>query len=134
MAKIGKDKYIFGTVKVGERGQIVIPKEARELFKINPGDTLLVAGDINKGLAITKVEGIKGDRRLFRRYRLSPPWFRTRRPKNSRNKREGRRSCDCGNECGKQTASPQGHCQDSEPGASARRGRQDCPHCAQRHH
>lgn len=60
MAKIGKDKYIFGTVKVGERGQIVIPKEARELFKINPGDTLLVAGDINKGLAITKVEGIKG--------------------------------------------------------------------------
>jgi len=60
MAKIGKDKYIFGTVKVGDRGQIVIPKEARELFKINPRDTLLVAGDINKGLAITKVEGIKG--------------------------------------------------------------------------
>jgi AbrB family looped-hinge helix DNA binding protein len=60
MAKIGKDKFIFGTVKVGERGQIVIPKEARELFKINPGDTLLVAGDINKGIAIAKVEGIKG--------------------------------------------------------------------------
>ncbi|WXG41934.1 MAG: AbrB/MazE/SpoVT family DNA-binding domain-containing protein [Candidatus Freyarchaeum deiterrae] len=60
MAKIGKGKFIFGTVKVGERGQIVIPKEARELFKINPGDTLLVAGDLNKGLAIAKVEGIKG--------------------------------------------------------------------------
>ena len=32
-----KGKYIFGTVKVGERGQIVIPKEAREVFGIEPG-------------------------------------------------------------------------------------------------
>ena len=54
-----KDKYIFGTVKVGERGQIVIPKEARKLFKIKPGDLLLVAGDLNKGIAITKIEGMK---------------------------------------------------------------------------
>ncbi|MEM2135972.1 MAG: AbrB/MazE/SpoVT family DNA-binding domain-containing protein [Candidatus Freyarchaeota archaeon] len=60
MAKIGKDKFIFGTVKVGERGQIVIPKEAREMFKINPGDTLIVMGDLNKGIAIAKVEGLKG--------------------------------------------------------------------------
>ncbi len=60
MAKIGKDKFIFGTVKVGERGQIVIPKEAREKFNIKPGDTLLVVGDLEKGLAMTKVEGLKG--------------------------------------------------------------------------
>ena len=45
-----KGKHIFGTVKVGERGQIVIPKEARELFDINPGDTLLVLGDEEPGL------------------------------------------------------------------------------------
>ena len=37
-----KGKYIFGTVKVGERGQIVIPKEARTRFAIEPGDTLLI--------------------------------------------------------------------------------------------
>jgi len=59
MAKIFKDKYIFGMVKVGERGQIVIPKEARTLFKINPGDHLIVVGDLKKGIAITKMEGMK---------------------------------------------------------------------------
>lgn len=42
----------FGTVKVGERGQIVIPKEARELFGIRPGDTLLVLGDEKNGTAL----------------------------------------------------------------------------------
>ncbi len=47
-------KYIFGTVKVGEKGQIVIPKEAREVFDIKPGDTLLLLGDINQGIAIVK--------------------------------------------------------------------------------
>ena len=46
-----KGKHIFGTVKVGERGQIVIPKEAREIFDINPGDTLLVLGDEEQGIA-----------------------------------------------------------------------------------
>lgn len=40
------------TVKVGEKGQFVIPKEAREVFGINPGDTLILLGDLNKGLAI----------------------------------------------------------------------------------
>lgn len=38
--------------KVGEKGQIVIPKEAREMFGIAPGDTLLILGDIEQGLAI----------------------------------------------------------------------------------
>ncbi len=59
MSKITKDKYIFGTVKVGARGQIVIPIEARKIFEIKPGDILLVVGDKNKGIAITKVEGLK---------------------------------------------------------------------------
>ncbi len=49
-----KDKYIFGVVKVGEKGQIVIPKEAREVFGIEAGDSLLVLGDSTKGLAIVK--------------------------------------------------------------------------------
>ncbi len=47
-----KGKHIFGTVKVGEKGQIVIPKEARELFNIKPGDTLLVLGDDQNGVVI----------------------------------------------------------------------------------
>lgn len=53
---LAKGKHIFGTVKVGERGQIVIPKEARELFNINPGDTLLVLGDEKHGIAISKAD------------------------------------------------------------------------------
>lgn len=47
-------KHIFGTVKVGEKGQIVIPKDARKIFNINPGDTLLVLGDEAQGIAIVK--------------------------------------------------------------------------------
>ena len=54
-----KGKHIFGTVKVGERGQIVIPKEARELFDIKPGDTLLVLGDEEHGIAISKADVMK---------------------------------------------------------------------------
>lgn len=46
-----KDKYAW-MVKVGEKGQIVIPKEARDIFDIRPGDTLLVLGDKNQGIAI----------------------------------------------------------------------------------
>jgi AbrB family looped-hinge helix DNA binding protein len=49
-------KHIFGTVKVGERGQIVIPKKAREIFSIQPGDTLLVVGDERRGIAIVKAD------------------------------------------------------------------------------
>ena len=54
-----KGKHIFGTVKVGERGQIVIPKEARDLFDIKSGDTLLVLGDESQGIAIVKSDIIK---------------------------------------------------------------------------
>ena len=48
-------KYLFGVVKVGERGQIVIPKEAREIYGIKAGDSLMVLGD-QKGIAMLKTE------------------------------------------------------------------------------
>ena len=44
-------KYAW-TVKVGEKGQIVIPKEARDVFNIKPGDTLILLGDEEQGIAI----------------------------------------------------------------------------------
>jgi len=50
-----KGKYVW-TAKVGEKGQIVIPKEAREVFNIQPGDTLLLLGDEAQGIAIVKRE------------------------------------------------------------------------------
>jgi len=52
----GNARRVFGTAKVGDRGQIVIPKEARELFNIHPGDTLLILGEENKGLIISRPE------------------------------------------------------------------------------
>jgi AbrB family looped-hinge helix DNA binding protein len=48
-------KYIFGVVKVGEKGQIVIPRDARKLYDINPGDALIVLGD-ERGMALLKTE------------------------------------------------------------------------------
>lgn len=48
-------KYIFGVVKVGDKGQIVIPKEARKVYNIKPGDALLLLGDKN-GMALVKTE------------------------------------------------------------------------------
>ena len=52
----GNARRVFGTAKVGDRGQIVIPKEARELFGIQPGDTLLILGDEENGMIVTKPE------------------------------------------------------------------------------
>ncbi|RKQ34630.1 AbrB/MazE/SpoVT family DNA-binding domain-containing protein [Oceanobacillus halophilus] len=49
-------KHIFGTVKVGTKGQIVIPKEARDIFNIKPGDSLLMLGDEKQGIALVKQE------------------------------------------------------------------------------
>lgn len=46
-----KGKHAW-TAKMGEKGQIVIPKEARELFGLHPGDTILLLGDEKKGIAI----------------------------------------------------------------------------------
>ncbi len=51
MAKTPKGKYAW-TATVGEKGQIVIPKQAREVFHIKPGDTLLLLGDEKRGIAI----------------------------------------------------------------------------------
>ena len=56
-----KGKYA-ATVRVGEKGQIVIPKGVRDLFDIKPGDTLLVLADTRQGIAITK------DDVLFRQF------------------------------------------------------------------
>jgi len=50
-----KGKYAW-TAKVGEKGQIVIPKEARTVFNIQPGDTLILLGDEVQGIAIVKQE------------------------------------------------------------------------------
>lgn len=49
--KAPKEKYAW-TVKVGEKGQFVIPKEARHIFDIHPGDTLILLGDEKRGIAI----------------------------------------------------------------------------------
>ena len=53
-----KDKYV-GICKVGEKGQIVIPKEARDMFDIKPGDSLVVLCDKKQGIAILKSEIIE---------------------------------------------------------------------------
>lgn len=48
-----RDKFV-GISKVGEKGQIVIPKEARDMFDIKPGDSVVVLCDKKKGMAIVK--------------------------------------------------------------------------------
>ena len=51
-------RRVFGTAKVGDRGQIVIPKEARELFGIQPGDTLLIVGETDAGLIVSRPDAL----------------------------------------------------------------------------
>ena len=53
-----KNKYI-GICKVGEKGQIVIPKEARSMFDIKPGDSVVVLCDKKKGIALVKADAIE---------------------------------------------------------------------------
>jgi AbrB family looped-hinge helix DNA binding protein len=50
--KAPKGKHIFGMVTVGQKGQIVIPKKARDVFDIKPGDSLMLVGDESSGLGI----------------------------------------------------------------------------------
>ena len=52
-----KGKYVW-TATVGEKGQIVIPKDAREVFGICPGDTLLILGDERNGIIVTRPDVI----------------------------------------------------------------------------
>ena len=60
MKTFSDGKHMFGTVKVGERGQIVIPKDARKIFEIEAGDLLMVMGDENMGgIAIVKADQMK---------------------------------------------------------------------------
>ena len=57
---LGKAKrHIFGTAKVGEKGQIVIPKDARQIFGVKPGDTLLILGDEETGIIVTKPDALR---------------------------------------------------------------------------
>ena len=57
---LGKAKrHIFSTAKVGEKGQIVIPKDARQIFGVKPGDTLLILGDEETGIIVTKPDVLR---------------------------------------------------------------------------
>ena len=53
-----KGKHIFGLVKVGEKGQVVIPAKARTIFHIKPGDILIAIGDEGQGIALIKEENL----------------------------------------------------------------------------
>ena len=53
-----ENKYV-GIAKVGEKGQIVIPKEARNMFDIKPGDTVVLLCDKEKGIAILKADALE---------------------------------------------------------------------------
>ena len=64
---IPEGKFLFGVAKVGQKGQIVIPKEARDVFSIAPGDTLAVLGDINQGIGIVKVNDYEAFRKMLLR-------------------------------------------------------------------
>ncbi len=56
---MGKDKYV-GICKVGEKGQIVIPKEVRTMFDIKTGDSIVVLCDKERGIALLKSDFIEG--------------------------------------------------------------------------
>ncbi len=53
-----KDKFV-GIAKVGEKGQIVIPKEARDMFDIKTGDSVIVLCDKERGIALLKADAIE---------------------------------------------------------------------------
>ncbi len=53
-------KHIFGVTKVGKNGEIILPEKAREVFAIKTGDSLLMLGDEEKGIALLKVPEING--------------------------------------------------------------------------
>ena len=54
--KENKQERFIVSVKVGPKGQITLPKEAREMFDIKVGDTIMVLGDKERGLALMKAD------------------------------------------------------------------------------
>ncbi len=67
-----KGKFI-STVKVGEKGQIVIPKDARDMFRIKPGDVLLLMADENQGIAIVQNDLYKNFATIIMNVQNDPP-------------------------------------------------------------
>lgn len=59
--------HIFGIAKLGERGQIVIPKRAREVFGLEPGSELLILGDESQGIALQRVSDAEAQLESFGR-------------------------------------------------------------------
>lgn len=51
-------KHMFGVCRVNDKGQITLPKKCREVFEISPGNTVLLLGDEDKGIAVVKISGI----------------------------------------------------------------------------
>ena len=52
------DRYFMSAVKIGPKGQIVIPKEVREMFSLEPGDSLVLMADVKKGIALQTAESL----------------------------------------------------------------------------
>ena len=60
MKKKGPEGKFMATVKVGPKGQIVIPKEVREMFGIKSGDSLVLLADVQRGIALNRMSVLGG--------------------------------------------------------------------------
>ena len=60
MKKKGPEGKFMATVKVGPKGQIVIPKEVREMFGIESGDSLVLHADVQRGIALNRMSVLGG--------------------------------------------------------------------------